>query len=199
MPILIPFLRSLTESLNRLAGFAERHPTLTQGLMVTFAGLSALAALGGTLLVAGAGLKLAGLALTTITGLPLSTAAAGLATFAAALGPIVAIALAVANSDSIGKWADSHGLTKYNPFVLANEAGQAIGRRIIGDNPGRYGGAPPADNKTYLGTTVVQIDGRKVAEATTNYQYHSMNTEATSGSAFDWRSGYIPAALTGAP
>jgi len=40
---------------NSLAGFAQRHPTLTKGLMLTFGALSLLATIGGGVMIAAAG------------------------------------------------------------------------------------------------------------------------------------------------
>ena len=54
VPVLIPFLRGMTNALNSAATFAARHPTLTQGLMLTFTTLSMLATLGGGLMVGAA-------------------------------------------------------------------------------------------------------------------------------------------------
>jgi hypothetical protein len=189
VPVLIPFLRNLTGALNAMGRFAEQHPTLTKALMLTFTGLSLLATIGGGLMVAGAGFKLIGVALGTISGLPLAGAAAGLGTIATALGSIAGLGIAVANADKIGAW-------KYNPINMIEQFGEKVGSRILSDNPGRYGYAPPPSNNAATIHTTVNIDGRKVASAVNAANFRDA---ARSQSGGNWPDGRALPAIAGAP
>lgn len=179
VPVIIPMLRGLTSALNSLATFAADHPTLTQGLMLTFGGLSALATLGGTLMIAGAGLKIIGLGLTTLTGLPLAGAAAGLGALVPAIAGIVALGLAVANADTIGGW-------KYNPINMIEQGGEALGGWIKGKTAPVYG-PPTRENMREIHTTV-NIDGRKVAHAVNRQNTRDASRPSGSGGRPDHRS-----------
>lgn len=197
VPVLIPLLRSLTDALNGLATFTARHPTLTQGLMLTFTALSALATVGGGLLVGAAGLKLAGVALTTLTGLPLASAAAGLGTLVGVIGSIVALGMAIANADKIGAM-------KYSPGNLIVEGGKAIGGGLragwdwmTGDDwRGSYG--PPPSGKPVQVQTQVNLDGRQIARVVTHHQTNDASRAPASGSGFDGRQSYVPSGMSGA-
>jgi hypothetical protein len=178
VPVIIPMLRGLTNALNSLATFAADHPTLTQGLMLTFGGLSALATLGGTLMIAGAGLKVIGLVLTTLTGLPLAVAATGLGTLTAAVAEVVGLGMAVANADTIGGW-------KYNPINMIEQGGEAVGGWLKGKMAPSYG-PPMRENSREIHTTV-NIDGRKVAHAVNKHNERAASRPSGSGGAPDYR------------
>lgn len=179
VPVIIPMLRGLTSALNSLATFAANHPTLTQGLMLTFAGLSSLATLGGTLMVAGAGLKVIGLGLSTFTGLPLLAAATGLGTLTAAVAGIVALGMAVGNADSIGG-------SKYNPLNWIQDGAFNATRWMMGKEVPDYG-PPTRENAREIRTTV-NIDGRKVAEAVNKLNADDMRRASNSAGRADYRS-----------
>lgn len=178
VPVLIPMLRGLTTALNSLATFAADHPTLTKGLMLTFGGLSALATLGGTLMIAGAGLKIIGLGLTTLTGLKLASAAAGLAAITPAIAGIVALGVAVANADTIGG-------SKYNPLNWIQEGAADATRWVMGKTAPSYG--PPMRGNAKEIRTTVNIDGRKVAEAVNKHNSRDASRASGSGGAPDYR------------
>jgi hypothetical protein len=179
VPVIIPMLRGLTSALNSLATFAADHPTLTQGLMLTFAGLSSLATLGGTLMIAGAGLKIIGLGMTTLTSLPLAGAAAGLGSLTAAVAGVVALGMAVANADSIGG-------SKYNPLNWIQDGAFNATRWMMGKTAPVYG-PPTRENSREIHTTV-NIDGRKVAHAVNRYNERAVSRPSGSGGRPDYRS-----------
>ncbi len=178
VPVLIPFLRGMTTALNSAATFAARHPTLTQGLMLTFTGLSMLATLGGGLMLASAGLKLAGLGLTTLTGLPLAAAAAGLGTLTAAIAGVVGVGVAVANADRIGA-------SRWNPLNLISDGTEAATRWVMKKTAQSYG-PPMRENSREIHTTV-NIDGRKVAHAVNTHNMRDASRASGSGGAPDYR------------
>jgi hypothetical protein len=171
-------LRGLTSALNSLATFAANHPTLTQGLMLTFAGLSSLATLGGTLMVAGAGLKVIGLGLSTFTGLPLLAAATGLGTLTAAVAGIVALGMAVGNADSIGG-------SKYNPLNWIQDGAFNATRWMMGKGVPDYG-HPTRENAREI-RTVINLDGRKLAEAVNKMNADDMRRSSSTGGRADYR------------
>jgi len=188
VPILIPFLRNMTTALNALAGFAEKHPTLTQGLMATFAGLSLLATIGGGLMVAGAAFKLMGVALGPF-GAIVPVAASSIAALTAALGPFAAVAAGAAavigiisNHQGIANWID--GKAPWASDLLYNVSHPT-------DWGGTAGFAPPAGSKPITVQTQVNLDGRKIADVVTTHQSNAADTSPTSGNGFDGRQSFV--------
>jgi hypothetical protein len=189
VPILIPFLRNLTSALNAVAGFAERHPTLTQGLMTTFAALSLLATLGGGLMVVGAAFKLIGVAFGPLTAVaPLATSA--IVGLTAALWP-----LAVAAGAALGIYETyKHSGDIYD---AAEGVGEKFGlwmRKQLGLGPVPTASyvPPPGGNKTTV-VVPVNLDGRQIAKVVSGYQYDAWGKAPSSGSAFDGRQSFVPA------
>ncbi|MDY3551401.1 hypothetical protein R5W24_000477 [Gemmata sp. JC717] len=178
VPVIIPMLRGLTGALNSLAAFAANHPTLTQGLMLTFAGLSGLAAVGGTLMVAGAGLKLLNVGLVTFTGLNLATAATGLAAFVPQIAAIAAMGTAIANADTIGA-------SKWNPLNLISDGTGAATRWVMGKTAPVYG-PPMREDKQTIHTTV-KIGDRVVAKAVNDVNDRDARRSGGSGGPPDYR------------
>lgn len=187
VPVLIPFLRNLTTAFNKLAEFAARHPTLTQGLVGTFAALSALAAIGGTLMIAGASLKLIGVGfgllgspLSLLATIPLAGIASGLGLFTAALAALAPVLY----HKQIANWIDSKapaiGDVLYQVF-----------------DPAARAGAPPSHSRNKPIHVTMQLNGRVLGQAVADHFQYGMNGESTSGGAFDHRQSYVPAALAG--
>jgi hypothetical protein len=193
IPVLLPFLNKLAGALQSLASFANNHPTLTKGLVLTFAGLSALAAIGGTLMIAGAGIKLIGAGLGLMTGIPFAGIASGLGIFTAALAALAPIVYHQQIADAIdstswGKWLGDKLLGAKN-FISSAPAHQG----------GPFGGfSPPSNDNKIQVTTNVNIDGKKVAQAVSQHQANSMNGPSTSGSGFDSRQSFVPIGVVGA-
>jgi hypothetical protein len=156
VPVLIPFLRTLTESLNSLAGFAQRHPTLTKGLMMTFGALSLMATIGGTLMITGAALKLVGIGLgligtplTALAAVPLAGIATGIGLIGAALLALAPIVYHKEIANAIDNKAPGLGDFLYRVFDPA-AIGTATGR-----NRGARGAPPSSNNKA---TIQVQVN-----------------------------------------
>lgn len=196
VPVVIPMIRELTSAFNSLATFAANHPTLTQGLMLTFTALSGMAAIGGTLMVAGAGLKLIGVGLGALTGLPLAGAALGLSSLIPAIAGVVALGMAVANADTIGG-------SKYNPLNWIQDGAFNATRWLMRDNglPGASGtsgiAVPPGGKFGQIHTTI-NIDGRKVAEAVNKHNVRDAARPPTSGNSTDYRAlPHLPGATAG--
>lgn len=185
VPILIPFLRNLTTAFNALADFAQKHPTLTQGLMATFAGLSLLATIGGALLVASAGIKMIGLAMTTMTGLPLAGAALGLSSLATALGPLVALAAAAAPivyHKEIADWIDDK----------APWASDALWKATT---PSEWFSSTPPASSPKASIRVDVKDPYHLTKIVTDTQYDAANTSPASGNGFDGRQSFVAPAF----
>ena len=193
VPILIPMLRGLSTAFNSLARFAQEHPTLTQGLIVTFAALSTLATIGGGLMLAGAGLKLVGVAFTTLTGLPLAAAAIGLGGLAVAITAVLAAIAPLAYHKEIAGWIDAHAPGIGDTLLTASNF-------ISGSKPnanGNRGFAPSGGGKPINVQTQVNLDGRQIADVVSQHQYNASNSETSSGNGFDGRMSYVPAGATG--
>jgi TP901 family phage tail tape measure protein len=195
VPILIPFLRNVTSAFNSLAGFAERHPTLTQGLMVTFAGLSLMATIGGGLMIAGAGFRLIGVALKPLS-LILPSATSSIVSLGAALGPF-----AIAASAALAALA---------PIAYHREIADWIDQKApgIGDflynaslsKPGanaKTGFAPPSRGGGQTIHTTVNLDGRTIAKAVNKVNMNDANRSETSGSSTDYRAITTPTGASG--
>jgi hypothetical protein len=178
VPVIIPMLRGLTTALNSLAQFAADHPTLTQGLMVTFTALSALATLGGTLMIAGAGLKVIGLGLGMLTGLPLTAAAAGLAAFVPHVAALIALVTAFTNADSIGA-------SKYNPLNLISDATESATRWFMGKPTQSYG--PPTRSQEPTKHFKFYLDGRPLQVKVNELNERDARRPSGSGSGADYR------------
>jgi len=183
VPVLIPFLRNLTTAFNALAGFAQRHPTLTQGLMLTFTGLSLLATIGGSLMIAGAAFKLIGASfplivtpLTLLGGLPLAGIGTGLGLIAGGLAAIGSIVY----HKEIANWIDNKA-PGIGDFLMNT-------RNFLRGDYRNVGGAPPSGGKQPIQvSTQVNLDGRQIASVVSDHQYYDMNRDLASGSGFDGR------------
>ena len=183
VPVLIPFLRNLTSAFNALAGFAQQHPTLTKGLMLTFAGLSVLATVGGGLLIAGAGLKLVGVGFQLLGGplslmgaIPFAGVATGLGLLTAALAALAPIVY----HKQIANWIDGH----------APGVGDFL-NRAFGESHVRGYAPPNGGSKPVQVTTKVHLDGRRIATVVSDHQYSSFNRDLAGGSGFDGKLSFV--------
>ncbi|QEL18713.1 phage tail tape measure protein [Limnoglobus roseus] len=192
IPIIIPALNKLAEVLRAVGQFVYQHPRVFDTIIYGFAGLSAALLFSGSLLTLKAAFIGIKFLMPTLAAQITGSVLPALTGLTAVLGPLAAIALAIANAEGIGKWADDHGLTKYNPFVMAEKFGERIGNRILADNPGRYGVTPPRGGR---GKSVIEVpvnlDGRQIAKIVSDYQYHALNTSQSSGSGFDGRQSFV--------
>jgi hypothetical protein len=188
VPVLIPFLRNMTSALNALAGFAERHPTLTQGLMLTFTGLSLLATIGGGLMVAGAAFKLMGTALGPLSIVaPLAASSIGGVTNAL---KGIGLFLTMTPAGRAIMLAMAAGGVAYQTYQHPEDStGAKVGswvRNHLGFAP------PPGADKTTI-EVPVNLDGRQIAKVVTGYQYNMWGKAPASGSSFDGRQTLAPA------
>jgi hypothetical protein len=179
VPVLIPFLHSMTNALNSLAAFAERHPTLTSGLTLTFTALSMMATIGGGLLIAGAGLKLAGVAFSTLSSLPLAAAATGLSGIAGAITAVLAAIAPIIYHQEIADWIDKSAPGVGN--FLMN-----LGNSKPGTNA-KSGYVPPSGGGSATIHTSFNIDGRKVATAVNKVNMNDASRAQNSGNSPDGR------------
>ncbi len=187
VPVLVSFVRSLSTALNSLATFAEHHPTLTKGLMLTFGALSAMATIGGSLMIAGAGMKLIGVSLGLMTTplqllatVPLAGIATGLGlvtTALAALAPIVF-------HKEIAGWID--GKAPGIGDALMNTRDWLAGTKPSAG--GNRGYAPPSSGGAIVLNHTTNLDGRPIYQSTTSYMVSGASGQATGPSDVDNRS-----------
>lgn len=175
VPVLVPALMKLTRGLNHLAMFERKHPRLTQFLVLTAAGLSALAVvLGGIAVVAG-GLMLVTLAVGGAITAGTAIAIAGIAAGIVALGSAVTV------------WWD-----KIAAFFnwIAGEPGQNAGASsMVGARgPGSRGFVPPGRNQTPINHHItVKVGDQKVAQVVTRSLGHEMSKPSTGPSHYNPR------------
>ena len=181
VPYLIPILQKMTSALNMLGNAFEKHPTFATTLISVAGGLSAIAFIGGGLVIASSALKLIVAPFEALAGLELGTVATGLGGVAIALARIAAPAAAIASTTwwALGK---------------EEEGAKWLGHKINGwrgkeENYGASGSwEPPASNdNTTTHTTVVNLDGRQIATVVNGHNAKSASGPATSGSGFDGR------------
>jgi hypothetical protein len=200
IPVILPALHGLTLAFNALGQFMARHPTIASVLTLTFTALSSLAAIGGTLMIAAAGLKLMGiglgplrLALSGISMLPLVGVASGLTAIGIALAALLPVIYHQQLADAIDK----------------TSWGQWIGDKLLAAKnfsfndtlPNKLDGvsyAPPASGKTVQVNSTLNMDGRAVAKGVTYHQEQSMSGPSTSGAGFDPRQSFMPTGISGA-
>ncbi len=204
VPVLLPVLQGLTTAFNRLGQFLAAHPTLTSALTLTFGALSGLALIGGTLMLAGAAIKLIGvgigpmsIAFKSIAALPLAGIAGGLTAVGLALAALLPVVFHKQIAEKIDQKAPGIGdwlLSARNKMSgwAADVRGSTAGP--FGDF-GWFGGsgssAPPTSGKNVQVNTQVNLDGRQIANVVTQHQANAMSGPATSGGAFDARQSYL--------
>jgi hypothetical protein len=189
IPVILPALRGLTTAFNALGQFMARHQTITAALTLTFTALSSLAAIGGTLMIAGAALKLIGIglgpfrvALAGMGTLPLAGIASGLTAVVLALAALIPVLYHREIAGWIDKKAPGIGDWLYN--VTSGNNWQA--------NQNSIGYAPSGSGKMVQVNSTLTMDGRAVAKGVTYHQENAMSGPASSGAAFDGRQSFIP-------
>ncbi|MEN6459570.1 MAG: hypothetical protein ABFC63_11655, partial [Thermoguttaceae bacterium] len=127
LPLAIRGVTWLNETLKSAIGFAREFPTLTKGIVLAFGALSAVVAVGGTLMLATAGFKALGLALgaagaTGGIGGMLGGVAGGLGLLTKAAG----VFMAAYAGWQVGGWLNDNVI---NPGVekLTGQKGQTLG------------------------------------------------------------------------
>jgi hypothetical protein len=195
IPVILPALRGLTSAFNSLGQFMARHQTITGALVLTFTTLSSLAAIGGTLMAASAGLKLIGIAFgplrIAVAGmavLPLAGIAIGLTAIGVALATLMPALYHKEIADKIdstswGRWLGDKLLAAKNFSYSDLFSGKMAGPQ--------YSYAPPPSSKTVQVTSEVNLDGRKIASVVSQHQANSMTGPATSGAGFDGRQSFF--------
>jgi hypothetical protein len=200
VPILLPAMRGLTTAFNALGRFLAGHPTLTSALTITFGALSGLAAIGGTLMIAGAGLKLIGAGFGLMSGVNLTamgTALGGIATGLGLLVPAVAALYLVLNHQKVADAIDDTSWGKWIGDKMFNAIDWTRNQQDKNARETDDLWNPPASSKPIHVATQINLDGKQVAKVVTQHQANSMNGPATSGSGFDSRQSYVPVGVSG--
>ena len=201
IPILLPAMRGLTSAFNALGQFLYAHPTMTKALTLTFVGLSGLAAIGGTLMIAGAGIKLIGAGFGLLGGINLTGMGVGLSGIAAGLAALVpaiaALALvvnhkAVADAIDDTSWGKSAGDWLYG-VTSGGYAEQ--NKNSISPLGGSW--SPPGMGKPIAMQTQVNLDGKQIATVVSHHQANAMDRSPSSGSSFDSRQSFVAPAWGG--
>jgi hypothetical protein len=194
----------LGNAIERVTKFAQEHPMLTKMIVMGVAALSALAILGGGLLLIGAAFSALGAAITFFGGgAVLGALGVAFAAIGSAIGPVVAAFMSAAvffkmiSGVKLGEQVK--GKTTLEDFHAGrgNQSSRYYGLNSkAGAGRGNYNGyAQPASSQPVQVTTNVNMDGRKVAEAVSTHQANSMNKPSASAQKFDYNAGFPQVAL----
>lgn len=189
LPIFTPFIQRLTE----LAREMGRHPNILKVLAIGFVGLGSAMAIGGAL----------GLATTTLKGFSLALGASGGATgLLGILGktvPAIGLMAAAIGGMAVGSFIYSciegtkaaellgSAIAHIFAFFGNKEAKDAIARMNVTHNGGAEGGWEDGGSRnirigrgaTVRVTTHLNVDGRKMAENTTQHQARELGRPNT--------------------
>ena len=190
IPILIPAIKGLADGLHALSHWGQKNQGIVKGLVWAFGGLSAAMLFGGTVLT----LKAAFTGLRLLFGLTgAGSLIGGAASLASNLGPL-ALGLGSVGAAVAGVLA----VMAYHKEIAGSIDSTGFGQRL-GDNlmkardwlasgddlsGARRVGAPPKKSGGVT-QTVINLDGRKFAEAMTYHQGSAMNRPAASTGYFD--------------
>ena len=217
VPVLVPALNKLAKGLNVLGDWAREHPDMTQGLVVGFAALSGAMAIGGTLLAVTAGFNLmsatmgAGGLAGSILGVSGAIAGVGglipgLLALAVAVGAVIAVLNFFGpekkddGKDHSGEhWQPGTARGGVGGSWQKNDRRTGARRGFAGtlehwnEATGHYepvNSIRTATGKPTAVTTVINLDGRKVAENTTMHQSQGASRPQTGRGSFD--AGMMP-------
>ena len=187
VPILIPAIKGLADSLQTLTKWARENPTTVKALTLAFGGLFTAMLAGGSLMLIVGGFKSLGLLLGSKGGV-----ATGVAGLTLALNPL-ALAL-ISISAVIGGIISQRDTIKKHISDPINETswGQKLGDELMDDSikarqrahwreitaPKQHPSFPPIH-------TTVTLDGRNIAEAITPHQERAMSKPSSGTSFFD--------------
>ena len=200
LPIVVPALEGLNSALERMTNFAKEHPALIKWATVGVAVLGGVAMLmGGLTMLAGPLILLGGTASLVIAGI------------VAAVGVLGAAAIWVhRHTDSFkAAWDKAalqfSGLGDLISKVMARIVAAVDSvipdwmRNTNAPHNARGSTVPPHNARGGVINTTVNLDGRKVGQAVSNYQAKHMASAPTSGSGFDGRQSLPPVLLPAAP
>jgi hypothetical protein len=179
LPAAIHAVEGLTAAVKGVLRFSRDFPTATKGLVVAFAGLAAMAAVGGTVMLVTAGFSGLGLILSRGAGMGsmLVEAAGGVSMLAKGVGVLSAATAGWA----LGTWLN-------NKFNLGEKIGDAVdavrGVDPMGYHKGRHVVATGKGQSGIVLHTQISMDGRKVADAVSARQARSMSAPS-GGANFD--------------
>ena len=180
IPIIIPAMNKLAEAVRTVGQWVYRHPRAFDVLIYGFAGLSAALLFSGTVLTLKAAFLGVNLLLPTLAGTITASVIPALVSMSAVLGPLAAVAVAIANADTIGGW-------KYNPVNLIEKGGEAVGGYLKGSTGNRGYDLPPAKSTKSTIVVPVTLDGRTIATVVSDHQGKAAAGPLASGSGFDGR------------
>lgn len=180
----LPVLTPMIEKAANMAHELSKHPGLLKAITYGFLMLGSAMAISGTLMLLRAGFGTLGIAMTVLSG-----ALPGIGIAAGALLTPIGLAVAALGTLALAAYAfrpmtqreiDSY---KTDGGVKLSPGAQA---RV---NSGEFGGTkmpvpPPKQQPIQLQSTV-NLDGRKIGEATTNYLVGGMNLPQSTSSGFD--------------
>ena len=179
LPLAIRAVEGLTTAVKGVLQFSREFPTATKAIVIAFAGLAAMAAVGGTVMLVTAGFSGLGLILSKGVGLggQLIAVAGGFGAVGSALA-VIGVALAAWKA---GGWLNEK-------FHLSEHIGDAIdavrGVDPMGDHRARHVIAAGKGGSGITVHTQINMDGRKVAAAVSSHQARSI-AAPTGGGNFD--------------
>lgn len=203
LPLAVKVTKQISSIVTSLSEFANKHPGFAKAIMYTVGGLSALALLGGSIMLASAGIKALGIALAfsgiggaggvAKAGLALAAFGRGIAAmaFAVMTNPYVMGILAAGGAGyAVGKGINS---------MLSDGAKDSIGRNVARvlaffgndeaqaalDAEKRINPVSGRNQRPVQVNSTVMLDGRKVGESVTQHIVGAATRTASGGTSYD--------------
>lgn len=211
VPVAIQILSKTTDGLNELQAILVAHPELAKDLIYLAGGISALMALGGSIVVfnvavgpfvtgirllvgLGAGMAAAGAGASALAG-GVTTLAGGLAALAGPVGAILAILKLGSDYDTPENRKRLDDLSKLrtpkSPTRMAPQDGfDEMGRPLPEGGPVRkqsFAVPPPAERPVIQTIVYTQLDGRTIAKTVSQEQARAMSMPPAGATRFDGR------------
>jgi hypothetical protein len=203
LPMLNKGLKELIPYMQSAVTFIGNHGTLTKGLIIVFAGVSALASVAGSVVALGGAFSMiAGV----VSGGGLAVAIGAVGTAMTALAPAAAAVLATVAAYNLSdkyltntKVGDAigSGVAHTLAFFGNKEAQDAVDQNNKSALTGGPAYGKSGAGKTANITVPVQIDGREVGRAVTSYQFGQMSKPQAGTSYLDTSRGAQPIGYTG--
>ncbi len=204
IPVIVPALIKLAQGLNSLAQWARSHPNMMKSLVEGFAALSAAMAIGGTLAALTFSLRGMSLAFTALNGaIAAGMGAQGLTLVISRLAGLVSLLGYVGLAGGAGYAAG----TVLND-LLSNAINHFTKGKYYSLGDLLYGAGDPGQMVTPIHprkqvtqvNTTINLDGRKVAQAVTNYvERDAGRAQRSTGGRLDLTGISMPAVLQPSP
>jgi hypothetical protein len=195
------YLPTITKGLLKLAGvldslgkFVSEHSTLTKGFVIILGVLSAACVAGGAVILASAAFTALGTALSFVGGsVVLGALSTAFVAIGAVIGPVaLGLAAIAATLGLLASVPTNHVKAGESDVHVGDMLGEALGPRKK-----MFETVKPGGNKPIQVTTQLNVDGRKMAENTTQHQSRDMNRPQTGPRTSDPRMAPMPVGAQG--